>query len=202
MFAIVFRAPEPFVICMPPQARAGTGGFGIATPDHGPQTANIQTKAPPVGPMPVGNVEESVARVEKAFDDSPTRDRRLATSLVQEFLAMPSVQHPTSNLTRTSYPLRGFTFGWSPVKLAISEPTERAFRPLGKDRKLSMRQCLKFAKISSPRSSVRRLLGRHANTKANILLALITPKLKICLLCKPSNDQSVWTAKRNISNTC
>ena len=48
-----------------------------------------KAKAPPVGSLSLGDLEESLAGVENPVDDLPTRDRhRLATSRIQDVLAM------------------------------------------------------------------------------------------------------------------
>ena len=88
MLAIV-RVPELLLILSASPARTRPGGSGIATPDHGPQTANTKAKARPLGPRRVDNVEESLARVENPVEDLPSRDcHRLGTSRVQNILAV------------------------------------------------------------------------------------------------------------------
>jgi hypothetical protein len=64
-------------------------GPGPAAPDHGPQTPNSQTQAPPWGSIHLGPVEEMLARLENCFDDLSTRDyHRVATSWFEDLLAM------------------------------------------------------------------------------------------------------------------
>lgn len=81
-------APAPPVVLAPSPAPTCFGDPGPAAPDHGPHTPQPQTQAPPWGSMSLDHVEERLARLEKCFDDLPTRDRhRRTTSRVQDLLA-------------------------------------------------------------------------------------------------------------------
>jgi hypothetical protein len=83
------RASELPIILIPPQAPTRPGSSGATTPADHPQTANNKAKPPPVGSLPLGNVEARVARVKNTFDDFPPGDRhRLATSRIPDLDAL------------------------------------------------------------------------------------------------------------------
>ena len=63
------------MVLAPTSARTGYGSFSPTAPDHGAQTANVKAKAPLVGSMSLGDVEESLAELENPVDDLPPRDR-------------------------------------------------------------------------------------------------------------------------------
>jgi len=77
------------LVSAPTSARTRVGSSGAAAPDHRPQTANAKAKAPPLGSVFLGDVEEGLVQVGNSIDDFPARDcHRLAASRIQDVLAM------------------------------------------------------------------------------------------------------------------
>src|ERR1700674_3629387 len=62
-------APTLPVVLVASQTRTGPGEFSPSAPNRGPQTEDTKAKAPLVGSMLVGDVEESLARMENTIDD-------------------------------------------------------------------------------------------------------------------------------------